>query len=108
FKLVETPNSQIYRGLKTGAPPLRQPSGPGGGGQTAIADIDVRCNNCGHTTKVQANLGQAHPLKPGSVPFPPNNRLKCSNCSMEHDLSPHRRDIEAQTGLPLITDPGNP
>jgi len=97
YKLFETPDSQIYRFLVHPGMASLQPQ------RAETAVIDVKCNKCGRTSKVQANLGQSHPLEPGMLPYPADNKFQCPNCLALTDLSGPRRQIEAQSKKPVIT-----
>ncbi|MEO8501331.1 MAG: hypothetical protein ABI565_10490 [Vicinamibacteria bacterium] len=99
YKLVETPTSQIYRFLNA-APPARTPipSVKGDG----VAVLEITCTPCGHVSKVQGSLGKPQPLRPGHVPFPSDNVLSCPKCGFKHSLADARRQLEEQTGQPLV------
>jgi Serine dehydrogenase proteinase len=99
YKVIETPTSQIYRF----AAPAVQPAQMPGGGPPAVADIAVKCLNCGQESQVQANIGVAQPLQSGKFAFPPNDRFKCPNCAAETDLGDTRRQLEAQTKQRVVT-----
>lgn len=96
YKLYETSTSQIYKFLMPPVPPLQQQVSPD------IAELQIQCNKCQSQFKVQANLGKKQALKPGCLPFPPDNKLRCPNCGVEHDLSDSRRQLEAQTKKPVV------
>ncbi len=101
YKLVETPESQIYRHAvnQTGLPPI-QPSFPLLPGQQVneVADINYICPRCKTNMKIQANLDNHSNLKPGFLPFPvDNNIITCINCGFNSNLSALRLQIEAQT-----------
>ena len=99
YKLVETTSSQIYRFLTPAQPPApRLPPSPEGG----VAAIEITCKKCGNIFKVQANLGKAQPLRPGHVAFPKDNVLKCSRCGTKHQVGDARKQIEEQTGQPVV------
>jgi hypothetical protein len=95
YKVFETPDSQIYRFIAPVVPaPADQPGN--------VALIDVRCQRCRATSKVQANLGQPQPLQEGCMPFPKDNKFTCPNCGAPADLSPVRRQLEMQTKKPVV------
>ena len=96
YKLYETPTSQIYKFLMPMVPPPQQQPSP------HIAELEVQCNKCKSRFKVQANLGRKQPIKPGCVPFPADNKLRCPTCGVEHDLSDARRQLEAQAKKPVV------
>lgn len=91
YKLYETSTSQIYKFLMPPVPAPQQQVSPD------IAELKIPCNKCQSQITVQANLGKKQALKPGCLPFPPDNKLRCPNCGVEHDLSDARRQLEAQT-----------
>lgn len=95
YKVVETVHSQIYRFIVPQAPPPQEQTGD-------IAMVEVRCGKCGTTSKVQANLGKAHPLQQGSLSFPKDNIFKCPGCGAESDLGDLRRQLEAQSKKPVV------
>lgn len=96
YKLFETPESQVYR---FESPAIPAPTSA----QAGEAVLDLKCNHCGSAFQVQANLGRVRPLKPGCLPFPPDNRLECPSCKTPIDLSDARRQLEAQTKLPVVS-----
>jgi ClpP class serine protease len=98
YKLYETPTSQIYKFQMPIVPPPQLQRPPG----TEIAELDLECCKCHSRFKIQANLGRTQPIKPGSIPFPPDNKLKCPRCGAEHDLSDARRQLQAQAKKPVI------
>jgi ribosomal protein S27E len=98
YKVIETPTSQIYRFASPTAQPIPTP----GQGKPNAAILQVKCNKCGNNMVVQANIGSTHPLQPGKIPYPADNRLKCTVCGTETDLTQARQQIEAQSGLPLV------
>lgn len=97
YKLIETPSSQIMRFLSPPSPPV-QPQAPGD-----VAIVEASCGKCQAKLKVQANLGQTHPLQQGCLPYPADNQLQCPDCDNVIDLSDARRQIEAQAGKPVVT-----
>lgn len=111
YKIYETPKTQISKMLMPAVPgpqmlgiPAKPggKAGPTGGIVPESVELDLQCNNCQATAKVQGNLRPGTPLKPGYLPFPANNRVKCPQCGTEQDLSDARRQIEAQTKRKLV------
>lgn len=129
YKVFETPSSQILRGMAISAgptlalalapapvtpPPGAKPSVPRGTASPSIpsraaspttaptAHLTIECGRCGAPSVVQANLGTSSPLTPGARAFPADNRYLCPNCQLEIDLSDVRRQIEAQSGKPVV------
>lgn len=94
YKLIETKASQIYRFAAdaNAIHPL----------QSDAVLLEVKCDKCGKKMKVQANFEKALPLQKGSIAFPSNNRLKCSDCGVMIDLNDIRRRIEAETKKSII------
>jgi hypothetical protein len=90
FKIYETPKTRIYRAIS------------GMQRQFEIAEIGFTCPQCRKTFKIQVNLGQKAPLKPGNLPFPANNKFKCPSCGQISDLEQHRRKIEAQSKKKIV------
>lgn len=95
YKVFETPTSQIYRFIGPPAPAPEQQAGD-------IAIVEVGCGKCGKNSRVQANLGQQHPLQPGCLPFPQDNLFRCPSCGADTDLGNLRRQIEAQAKKPMV------
>jgi len=91
YKIFETPDSHIYRFLRTAVPSPQQR------GIAEVAVIEVQCRKCNTDIRVQANLDKSSPLQEGCIPFPSDNRLRCPGCGTEIDLSDSRRQIEAQS-----------
>lgn len=103
YKLIETPESQVYRFVQ------KQPSGPSqgnGGPRPAKAHLEITCGSCGHEAVIQANLAQPQPLEEGLHPYPKDDRFTCPSCGTEHELSAQRRQIEAQAGIPVVPHRG--
>lgn len=98
YKIFETPVSQILRFVAPPVPPPQRPAKPD------IVVADVECFRCKAKTRVQANLGKPSPLQAGNTPFPANNRLTCQQCGANVDLTDFRRQVEAQTKKPIVTD----
>ena len=96
YKVIETPQSQIYRALGPSVPSPQQM------GQANVAEVDVQCGKCKTQMKVQANLGKAQPLKKGALPFPADNKLRCPNCGAETDITAARLQLEAMAKKPII------
>ena len=97
YKLIETEKSQIYRFASQSGQIPRKVNKNG-----QIAEIDLRCEQCGSFIQIQVNLGKKHPLKRDFIEFPQNNQLKCPNCQTIMELSDLRRQLEAQTGQKVI------
>lgn len=97
YKIIETPHSQIMRHVL-----VEQPKPMVVEPKDGSCELELECTRCHAKTKVQANLGKKQPLKPGCVAFPRDNRLACRGCGVEHALSGVRKDLERQTGLPIV------
>uniref|UniRef100_UPI000D71E331 SDH family Clp fold serine proteinase n=1 Tax=Geobacillus thermodenitrificans TaxID=33940 RepID=UPI000D71E331 len=97
YKVFETIDSQIFKAIH---PPSQPPGQPNGRGTKDV--FDLQCRRCNKIMKIQANLGQVQPLESGHIPFPPNNILECPGCGEKMDLTPARKDIQSQTGLPIV------
>jgi ClpP class serine protease len=96
YKVFETPTSQIHRFQAPNAPIAAAPQNPD------IAALELECPSCKSKMKVQANLGASRPLQNGAIEFPKNNKLACSNCRTEIDLTEARRQVELQTKKPIV------
>lgn len=93
YKIFETPQSQIIR--------LTTPINPAGPTAADVALFDLQCNKCRTVSKIQANL-EKKPIAPGHHPFPSDNRFRCPACGNFIYLRQQKRDIEKQTGKPLV------
>lgn len=101
YKVFETPVSQIYRFIApTQAAPAEIPSG-----QFTSSLLTLACPKCAAEIKVQADLGEARPLKPGHIRFPADNRVTCSVCKSEIDLTEARGQIELQSKARVVSSP---
>ncbi|MCP4550324.1 MAG: Clp protease ClpP [bacterium] len=98
YKVIETPDSQIYRFVGQSVPPPPQDVQ-----QANTVFLDVQCNNCNATSKLQVNLKKS-PLQPGLHAFPANNRFQCPKCGVEIDLSGARRQIELQSKQAIVDE----
>jgi len=92
YKIYETPDTQIVKFVVPQLPPLTIPPA-----SANAAIVEFQCNNCKAKSRIQANLGGPQPLQSGCIPFPPDNKLRCPSCGLEHDLSAARRQLEAQS-----------
>lgn len=97
YKIYETSDSQVMKFImpQVPPPPLGQAGGPQGG-VAHLAHMDLQCSHCKTISKIQANFGTPHPLAPGCHSFPKDNKFRCPNCGVEHDLTDARRQLEAQ------------
>ena len=95
YKLYETTSSQIFRAVNI----AEQQAPPVGGGQ---AMVNFLCPKCKTMTPIQANLGRVQPVQPGKVPFPADNHFRCPKCATMHDITQIRRQLEAQSGQPVV------
>jgi hypothetical protein len=101
YKIYETADSQIYKFL---APQVPSPQHLMAQKLQAaeVLMFDLQCNKCKAMSKIQANFGSPKPIQPGCVPFPKNNKLKCPQCGLEHDLTDARRQLEAEAKKPVV------
>lgn len=101
YKIYETPSSQVIKQNVQSSPipsPRMQNSKP----RQDMAQVDYHCPKCKMLMKIQANLHANIPLLPGYSGFPRNNKIVCSNCGLESDISMIRMQIESQTGLKIL------
>lgn len=96
YKLFETPTSVIYRFVAQQSAPVPQAA------SADVAFLDTTCRKCGTSARIQANLGKTSPLQAGFVPFPADNKFRCSNCGTESDISGARRNVEAQAKKAIV------
>ena len=101
FKIFETPTSQIMRleAIKN----VGMPFGGAPGQQLEAVEIGVDCGKCKTQMKVHAPFRPGVAVPVGTIPFPADNKLKCPSCGTEHDLADARRQVEAQTGKPIVS-----
>jgi hypothetical protein len=97
YKVFETTSSQIYRFIAQNIPTTTKQQ------DAKSVIIDITCQRCKTLSKVQGNLEAGQPLQPSTLPFPPDNKLKCPSCDLEIDLSAIKNQIEAQTKKQIIT-----
>ncbi|MFC1485717.1 Clp protease ClpP [Candidatus Latescibacterota bacterium] len=93
FKIIETPESQIYRHEITQQVTPKSP---------VSAIINITCSKCGKTSKIQANFKKGVPLDKQARPFPKDNKFICPKCGQEHDTIDIRREIESQTSKKIL------
>lgn len=113
YKVIETTNSQIYRfaaqpaqvqafgmplpiGGAGGPGPVPSASPPGG------VAVNLPCPNCGFMTQIQAKLRPDQPDNPNAIRWPKDDKLKCAQCSAEHNIGEARQALEAQFGCPVV------
>ncbi len=101
YKIYETPSSQVIKqNVQSGAMPITRMQDPKP--RQDMAQIDYHCPKCKMPMKIQANLRSDIPLLPGYLGFPRNNKIVCSNCGLESDISIIRMQIESQTGQKVL------
>lgn len=93
YKIFETVGSHIYK---------MQQDGSNKGQQAEVHMIDLECNNCKHSMKLQANLTPGTKALPNAILFPENNHIKCPNCKADLNLTDLRDQIEKQTGKNIV------
>ncbi len=91
YKIFETKDSQIYRFINQNVPPLKQSDKADG------FVIDVTCKTCHTLNKIEGKFGKSKKIQVGHIPFPKNNKFKCSGCGIEIDIANIRQKVEAQT-----------
>lgn len=97
YKIFETPTTQIVRMEPIqGVPSGQQP-------RLAEAEVQLVCKNCGTEITLHAGFDKTVKKKPGTVPFPADNRVKCPGCGVEHDVQVARQQLEAQVKRPVVT-----
>jgi len=107
YKIIETVNAQVMRFAVGGTPVVPGPSpllNPPPAQTVGSAFVQFKCSRCGQDSHIQINLEPNQPLQPGKLPYPiADNKFKCPHCQQEHDLSPLRLQVEAQSGKRVIT-----
>lgn len=99
YKVFETPQTQVLRVIaQISAQQLLQQAPRGANS----AQIEQKCG-CGHTTKIQMNLGKHNNLRPGFIPYPvATNVIKCPRCGRDNNLMAVRLQVEAQSGKKVV------
>ncbi len=67
-----------------------------------VVFIAVKCETCGNSMHLQANLGEPTPLKQGRVGFPAGDLLRCPTCGSNISLTQTRLEIESQSGQRIV------
>lgn len=103
YKVVETQEAKIVRFavpqmVGMGPNPLGLP----GPNVAASAKVNVECANCNRVHTVQANLEEGVPLEPDAQAWPQDDKLVCSDCGSDIDLSQPKQQIEAATGKKVV------
>ena len=98
FKVFETPESQI---LRLDVKKLLQPTPAV---KKGVGEMEVECGNCKTKSKIQVNLGEPSPLKPGMMKYPKNDILECPSCKTPLNISSMRDKLENQLGGKLVLD----
>ncbi|MBF0292290.1 MAG: Clp protease ClpP [Nitrospinae bacterium] len=91
YKVIETPTSQIYKRKSV----EKEAANP------KLADkaiIELSCEKCKNTSKIQLNFKTGIPLDEGVLAYPPNDIFNCPFCGAEHNLVAIRQNVELQTG----------
>lgn len=99
YKVFETPQTQVLRVIaQISAQQLLQQAPRGANS----AQIEQKCD-CGHTSKIQMNLGKHNNLRPGFIPYPvATNVIKCPLCGRDNNLMAVRLQVEAQSGKKVV------
>ena len=104
FKVFLTADSRIFRNATQATSPLPVSFPPQ---KIDIFNLEQTCPHCGEIHKIYAKT-KPNPLldeqakKAGYKPFPKNGKIECI-CKHEIDMMGVKNQIEAQTGLKLIT-----
>jgi len=99
YKVIETPDSQIYRFfVQRGAAVPR----PQGAAQKVV--VEMTCGKCGKQHLLQADFDRRQPLQAGVKYFPNNDILVCDQCQTAHNLGDLRRQIELQAKREVVRE----
>ena len=99
YKIFETPNSQIYRfKLPPGGRPVVLPQQ-----EAEAALLAIECAKCKHKIEIQANFEHNVPIKPGAIPFPKHDSLKCPNCGAEINVQAARMQLESESKRRILS-----
>jgi len=109
YKIIETPDSQVVRFI---APPAQLPPtllpGPGKPGGADFARVEIECNKCHTKHSLQGNFVPGLSLPSDVIPFPADNKFRCTNCGTEFDIAQLRFQIELQTKKKILPPEGKP
>jgi len=96
YKIFETKDTQIYQSITQQVQPnIDRKMKP-------VAHADFICPKCSTSYKIQLNLTEKMPLKPGCLSYPHNDIFVCPNCQTQTDIRGLRLQLEAQTGLKVV------
>ena len=99
YKIFETPTSQIYRfKLPPGGRPVVIPQQA-----PEAALLSIECAKCKHKIEIQANFERNVPIKPGALPFPKSDNLKCPNCGAEINVQAARMQLESESKRRILS-----
>lgn len=103
YKIYETPTSQVLRQSVQSVPMpmpskrvqnLRVPQ--------PVAQVEYQCPKCKKLMRIQASFLPNMPVVKGYLKFPQNNKIVCSNCGLESDISIIRMQIESQARQKIL------
>ena len=96
YKLFETADAQIYRYI--GVPTQLTKKA-----DAEAAELDIKCQKCSKTHKIQMNFKKGNPLKEGYKPYPySDNMFECDECGFKTNLSNIRLKIEGDVNKKAI------
>jgi len=96
YKIFETKDTQIYQSITQQLQPnIDRKMKP-------VAHADFICPKCSTSYKIQLNLAEKTPLKPGCLSYPHNDIFICPKCQTQTDIRGLRLQLEAQTGLKVV------
>lgn len=99
--ILETPDSQIYRHVVPN-PPL-DISIPTSGVIAKSVMVDLACNFCKSSFKIQGNFEKDVPVPPGVLLLSvDSDTIKCPICDKEHNISQLKIQIESKTGRKIV------
>ncbi len=100
YKLVEIPETQVYRHTQQAGVPV--PVNAAAPGAVSSVVIDFECAKCKTHSKILAKFDKNVPNQPGTAPYPKNDIFACGQCHTQSNISNARLQIEAQTGKKII------
>lgn len=99
YKVIETPTSHIYKKkFPVNPKPMDTPNPK----QADKVIIELTCEKCKNTSKIQLNFKHGIPYDEGALPYPLNDILKCPFCGVEHNLTAIRQNVELQVGKGIV------
>ena len=99
YKLFETPNSQIYRRVKT---QIHVPSDITPNTPPSCVEAELSCDRCKSKFKIQINFDKNVPVPREVILAADSDVVKCPNCNQEHNIAKLKTQIESQMKRKIV------